>query len=255
MKSFKNDRYYLLKSFLLNSVFFGILNFILFFYFSSKLSFSYSILAFPLILLGLIAGLVSATAFHNASHYNIKPRFLNWIIGEFTASFSLEDMRCFRVGHMLHHKHSDDPELDPHPPGSLSFFQFIAVSRQKTISCISDQYYKYHGKTLSSERSVKAQIFVFHIAAAMKLVFWFLLFGTFGFLFFYLPTYLAYFFGFAHLNYISHKEEAGETVHNHNGSLFYKVMNVITSGGYYHKNHHQYPKLYNPSKVKIRVET
>jgi fatty acid desaturase len=252
MKSFKKDRNFLLKSFFLNALVFGTLNFCLAFYVKREQGINLSTLALPLILLGLIMGLISATAFHNASHYNIKPRLLNWIIGELTASFSLEDMRCFRVGHMLHHMHSDDPDLDPHPPGNLSFLEFIAVSRQKTITCIANQYYKFHGKSLSSERNVSAQIFVFHIAAVMKLIFWFLLFGPFGFLFFYIPTYLAYFFGFAHLNYISHKEEAGETVHNHNETLFYRVMNVLTSGGYYHKSHHQYPKLYNPRKARMR---
>lgn len=255
MNSFKKDRNHLMKYFILNSLIFGVLNIFLIklnaniFHFYFHFHFQSTLLF--LIPLGLITGLISATAFHNASHGNIKPRVLNNLIGELTASFSLEDIRCFRVGHMLHHMYVDDPELDPHPPRGLNFFQFIATSRQKTIGCITNFYYKLHGKNKSNELNVSAQIGIFHLAVLLKLSFWFLLFGPMGFLFFYLPSYLSYFFGFAHLNYISHLNEDHEgIIHNHNDSLFYQVMNVLTSGGYFHKNHHQSPGLYNPSKMK-----
>jgi stearoyl-CoA desaturase (delta-9 desaturase) len=247
---FKKDRNHLLKYFTLNTILFFALNILLLKTRSYDFHIHFNLISFVSIVSGLILGLVSATAFHNASHGNIKPRFLNALIGELTADFSLEDIRCFRVGHMLHHMHVDDPELDPHPPRGLTFFGFIASSRQKTIQCIANFYYKHHGKTKASERNVAAQIVVFHIKALLKLCFWFLLFGPTGFLFFYIPAYLSYFFGFAHLNYVSHQDEEGVAeIHNHNENTFYKMMNVLTSGGYYHKNHHLSPGLYNPSRL------
>lgn len=250
MNPFKRDPNYFLKYFSLNALGFGLLNVILFSTRAYEWQLSFNLIHLFLILTGLIFGLLSATAFHNASHGNIKPRLLNAIVGEFTASFSLEDFRCFKVGHMLHHMHVDDPELDPHPPRGLTFLEFIQKSRQKTIGCISSMYYKAHGKTLQSERNIRAQIVVFHIAAVLKLVFWFLLFGPVGFFFFYVPAFLSYFFGFAHLNYISHQDVDGKAeIHNHTEGLFYQVMNVLTSGGYYHKNHHSSPGLYNPGKL------
>lgn len=72
---------------------------------------------------------------------------------------------------------------------------------------------------------------------------------------------MSYFFGFAHLNYISHQpDDSGEVVvKNHDGTVFYKIMNIITSGGYYHKNHHLYPRFYNPKKANekyaLKVES
>ncbi len=249
MNGFKKDPYYLLKSFGVNIVLFSFL-ILLLLSFKPLVEVNFSVLSLLLIPLGLILGLVSATAFHNASHGNIKPRYLNRLIGELTASLSLEDLRCFRVGHMLHHIHTDDPLLDPHPPQGLKFFEFIVSSRRKTISCIENLYYKHHGKTVSSMKNVKFQIFFFHIAAVLKLVFWFYLFGPASFLLFFIPSYLAYFFGFAHLNYISHQEDRGDgTIYNHNDNLFFKGMNIVTSGGYFHKNHHACPGLYNPSKL------
>jgi fatty acid desaturase len=255
MNNLKKDRNHLIKYFILNTIVFGIINVLIIKLSPDLFRFHFRFSFLLLIPLGLIIGLVSATAFHNASHGNIKPRILNTLIGELTASFSLEDIRCFRVGHMLHHMHVDDPELDPHPPRGLSFFQFIATSRQKTISCITNFYYKLHGKNKSSELNVVSQIAIFHLAVLMKLLFWFLILGPAGFIFFYIPSYLSYFFGFAHLNYVSHLEHDNDegSIHNHNESLFYQVMNVLTSGGYFHKNHHLSPGLYNPGKLMIKI--
>lgn len=249
MNGFKKDPNYLLKSFGVNIFFFSSF-IILLMVFKPLVIENFSNIYLLLIPFGLIFGLVSATAFHNASHGNIKPRYLNRFIGELTASLSLEDLRCFRVGHMLHHIHTDDPLLDPHPPQGLKFFEFIISSRKKTISCIENLYYKHHGKNAFSIKNVKLQIFLFHIAAVLKLGFWLYLFGPVTFLFFFIPSYLAYFFGFAHLNYISHQEDHGDgTIYNHNENLFFKGMNIVTSGGYFHKNHHASPGLYNPSKL------
>jgi hypothetical protein len=57
------------------------------------------------------------------------------------------------------------------------------------------------------------------------------------------------------LNYVSHLEHDNDegSIHNHNESLFYQVMNVLTSGGYFHKNHHLSPGLYNPGKLMIKI--
>ncbi len=249
MNGFKKNPHYLLKSFSVNIFLFGLFVFVMM-TFKPLVFEKFSILLLLLIPFGLILGLVSATAFHNASHGNIKPRFLNRIIGELTAALFLEDLRCFRVGHMLHHIHTDDPLLDPHPPQGLKFFEFILSSRKKTISCIENLYYKHHLKTALSMKNVRLQILFFHIAAVLKLVFWLYLFGPVTFLFFFIPSYLAYFFGFAHLNYISHQEDYGDgSIYNHNENFFYQFMNVVTSGGYFHKNHHASPGLYNPSKL------
>ena len=254
MNHFKSDPNYFLKYFTLNFLCFATADALMVWVipnaFNFRLNSSYLLVLIPL---GVIVGFMSATAFHNASHGNINPRWLNTLVGELTASFSLDDIRSFRVGHLLHHVHADDPELDPHPPKGLSFLRFIWTSRRRTIDCIAQFYFRHHGSDSKSELNVKAQIRIYHLAAFAKLFFWFLLFGPAVFVLFFVPAYLSFFLGFAHLNYISHLVETDDGhVRNHHGTPFYAVMNLITSGGYYHKNHHLAPGLYNPSKLRSR---
>jgi stearoyl-CoA desaturase (delta-9 desaturase) len=87
----------------------------------------------------------------------------------------------------------------------------------------------------------------------VKLVFWFLLFGPTGFVFFFIPSFISYFLGFGHLNYISHlpDQDGHIRIKDHRDGWYYKVMNVITSGGYFHKSHHEKPWLYNPSRQQL----
>ena len=255
LNKFSKDPNYLIRYFLLNLGIFTLLNFSLVSFELSFLHFSWNLGLLLIIPIALVLGLVSATAFHNASHGNIKPRILNSLIGELTANLSLEDLRCFTVGHMLHHKHTDHPTLDPHPPQRMTFLQFILNSRQSTIAVISQFYFKKHGVAAAQKRNVKLQIGIYHLLSLSKLAFWFLLFGWLGFLLLYLPSFLSYFFGFAHLNYISHQpDQSGEvTIHDRDGKLFYRLMNMLTAGGYYHKSHHLYPGFYNPSKARPKI--
>jgi len=249
MNFYKKDPHYFLKYFIVNAIVFSVLSAVL--YNLKNLEYNHNWLYLCLIPLGVLFGLVMATVFHNTSHGNIKPKILNDLIGEFAGAYTLEGMRNFKVGHMLHHIHTDDDELDPHPPKGLTFLQFILTSRNRTIEILVSYYFKFHGKTAKSKANIVAQLVIYHIGFFAKITFWLYLLGLPLFLFFFIPSYLAYFFGFAHLNYISHQEDdSGEVVvKNHYKGAFYKVMNIITSGGYYHKNHHLYPRYYNPSKV------
>lgn len=251
MNFYRKDPNYFLSYFLMNIAVFAPLCGVLFLLRSDLLSFPMTYLDLLLLPAGIIFGLIVATAFHNASHGNVGPHWFNTLVGEFCGAYTLDGMRNFRVGHMLHHIHADDPKFDPHPPHGLSFFEFIKTSKDRTIEVLINCYFKYHGETDASRKNIERQILTYKIGVVLKIVFWFLLFGPVGFVLFFIPSYLSYFLGFAHLNYISHQpDETGEVVvKNHDGTLFFKIMNVITSGGYYHKNHHLYPRFYNPKKV------
>ncbi|PIK15560.1 fatty acid desaturase [Halobacteriovorax sp. JY17] len=251
MNKYRKDRNYFLNYFNANILVFGLLNIFLILFKKGLFENNFAIEFLFVIPLGLVFGLVIATAFHNASHGNIKPRVLNTIIGEFCGAFTLDGMRNFKVGHMLHHIHADDLELDPHPPHGLTFFEFIKLSKDRTIQVLIKEYYKHHGETEESKSNIKLQILSYKVGVALKILFWFALFGPALFVTFYIPSFMSYFFGFAHLNYISHgNDEEGEgEILNHDGGVFFSVMNMLTSGGYYHKNHHKYPGLYNPSRL------
>jgi stearoyl-CoA desaturase (delta-9 desaturase) len=250
MNGFKKDKNYFLNYFTINAVLFVILDIV----FMSRLwtSFEYSNYLLILIPMSLCFGLIMATAFHNTSHQNIRPFWLNTLVGEFCGFYTLIGMRPFRVGHMLHHMHTDDPEHDPHPPKGLSFTQFIMKSHKRTIDILKLKYKSYHGDTKSTALNLRAQEIVYQIGFLAKLLFIYLSFGPTLFIFIYIPSYLAYFFGFAHLNYVSHlPDDDGVTrIKDHADGPFYIIMNVLTSGGYFHKSHHLYPKRYNPSISK-----
>jgi stearoyl-CoA desaturase (delta-9 desaturase) len=253
MNKYKKDRNYFLNYFIANAVLFLLLNIALIALKADVFAIHFSLVHLTLVPIGLIFGLIVATAFHNTSHGNIRPRILNTIIGELCGAIALDGMRNFRVGHMLHHMHSHDIDKDPHPPHGLTFFEFIRTSKDRTIEVLIDEYYKHHGDTPTSRKNISNQLLIYKIGFVLKLVFWFLLFGPVGFILFYTPTFLSYFFGFAHLNYISHglDEDGEEVMFNHDGGVFYTIMNFFTSGGYYHKNHHKYPGLYNPKKLHL----
>lgn len=253
MNRFLKDRNYFLNYFLINIAVFGVLCIGLIIIRDDFLTYKFDLYHLFMIPFGLVFGLIVATAFHNTSHGNIRPRFLNTIVGEFCGAIALDGMRNFRVGHMLHHKYSDDPLKDPHPPHGLSFIEFIRVSKKRTIEVLISEYYRKFGDNSKSRRNIKWQLLSYKIGFFLKISFWFLLLGPIGFLFFYVPTFSSYFFGFAHLNYISHDldDNGNEVMFNNDGGVFYTIMNFLTSGGYYHKNHHRYPGLYNPKRVDL----
>ena len=175
MNFYKKDSNYFLSYFINNSIFFGLgsLSLIL----TKDFSFSFQVEYLLLLPLALVFGLVVATAFHNASHGNIRPRFLNTFIGEFCGAWTLDGMRNFRVGHMLHHIHSDDPEEDPHPPLGLSFLEFIKTSKDRTITILIKHYYKNHGEDEKSQKNIRMQILSYKISVLLKIIFWFCLLG------------------------------------------------------------------------------
>ena len=248
MKNYRKDRHYFLKYFAANAVVFTLLCLLLWRFMPVR-PLHVSPWMLVLVPAGVLFGLVVSTAFHNASHGNIKPRWLNTAISELAGAYTLEGMRNFRVGHALHHRHSDDPRLDPHPPAGQSFGYFLLTSRGRTIACLKTLYYESHGDTIASRRNIALQLVTFHVSLVAKVCFWWLLMGGAVFTLFFLPSYLAYFLGFGHLNWISHlSDDDGKVrIKNHDGTLYYRVMNIITSGGYYHASHHKRPWLYNPS--------
>ena len=81
---------------------------------------------------------------------------------------------------------------------------------------------------------------------------WYMILGPELFISLYLPALLVYSLAFAHVNYITHiTDEQGETVIiNKDDNFYYNFINYIGSGVYYHKNHHNHPKLMNPMFLK-----
>jgi len=70
-------------------------------------------------------------------------------------------------------------------------------------------------------------------------------------LFDYIPSYLSMTLFFAHFNYYTHRPRGKDSVEilNLNYNPFYKFLNFLSFGAYFHKNHHRKPSLFNPAGI------
>jgi fatty acid desaturase len=197
-----------------------------------------------------VFGIQVPVILHNAVHFNISPRWLNELIGELCGFFVLFGMAPFRISHVMHHAHADT-ELDTHPPMGKSFAHFLATTQLNTIRVIAGQYFERHGHSRKTHTIMAGQMVFYYLGLVMRLGTWFILLGPTYFVAFYLPAYITNLVVFAHINFATHQTlPSGEVIIvNLNHNLYYRVVNALSAGAYFHKNHHLRPKLYNPSKL------
>jgi fatty acid desaturase len=200
-----------------------------------------------------VFGIQVPVVLHNAVHSNIKNKTLNEIAGEVTGFFVLFGMAPFRISHILHHAHADDVELDPHPPRGKSFAHFLATTQLNTIRVISNLYFNIHGRNAKTYSIMATQMGFYYVGLVSRAAIWFMILGPTMFVAFYIPAFMTNLVVFAHINFATHKTlPTGEiVVVNLNHNLYYKTLNVLSSGAYFHKNHHDRPKLYNPMKMAM----
>lgn len=206
-----------------------------------------------LVPLGIYMGGLSAVFIHNATHDSFRPRWLNAVCGELAGVHQLWGFLGWKLIHLVHHHYSDDEAMDPHPPKDLSYWQFTRIMFLHSSAKISERYREHWGMTPRTLRLQKSIGAVLAALAAFNLLFWFLLLGPAGFVWFYLPSYVTNHLLFSHINYYAHpKEEDGATAPgNLNGNLYYKLANAFWFGIYFHGNHHRRPQLFNPRKMVL----
>lgn len=253
MNKFKKDKFYLLRYSIQHSVVFLLLSLLLVVTKGIDLSFSFETKDFIYILSGLLLCGLPSGLLHNCAHRNVGPIWFNDLVGEFLGTVMLYGYRGFSLGHMFHHKYPDNPMYDPHPPRGYSFLRFVIAPIEATLIIIERAYFENFGKNESTIRNISLSRLFFNLSIFTKLSFWFLLFGAKIFILFYLVLYISNIFVFAHINYATHIEnENGDSeIININSNLYYKVVNKISLGGYYHKSHHLRPRAFNPSKVNL----
>lgn len=187
--------------------------------------------------------------FHSASHSSIRPRWLRRILGEFIGLWQLASFPLWTIIHVLHHKHADDPILDPHPPMGRSYWKFLFEMRQNVSTVLANYYFSLWGKNKESLRNLKELGAESMTATLLQVVFWYLLLGPYIFTFFFAFAVVFKMMHYAWFNYVTHvymKDGASIIDLNHG---FYKVINFVAFGLYYHKSHHLQPSLFNPSKL------
>lgn len=199
----------------------------------------------------IIWGLVLSSLLHNSSHDNIKFSVLNRVVGIFAGAWVLYGLSNFVMIHTLHHKYSDQ-DLDPVNPMGMSFLVFLSAPMRYMIKTAKKYLFQVHGNKENYTMIMNAQSIIFHANLILKLAMWYLLFGKILFVTFFLVSLLTNYFIFAHINYICHRVDVNGSVEvvNLDHNLYYKIANLFTMGGYYHKNHHLNLRIFNPKNLK-----
>ena len=203
-----------------------------------------------------IAGL-SAVWMHNASHGSFKNKYVNAACGYIAGIHQLWGFMGWKLIHLFHHMYSDQVDMDTHPPKGMTFWQFARSMFLYSSASISKRYREQWGHGLKTRVMHKTVLVVFLAMAASNLLFWYLLLGPEGFLFFYIPSYVANYLVYVDINYSAHPADpaTGDTAAaNLNETLYHKLANKLWFGIYFHGNHHRKPMLFNPRHMPVRTD-
>ena len=251
-KTFRKDPYFFFKYFFAHMVvLLGVFAWVYHVRHPFSETISFQAFHFALIPLAILAGVQVPALLHNAVHFNIKPRWLNEVLGEVCGFFVLFGLGPFRISHFLHHAFADT-KFDPHPPEGHSFFHFLTTTQLNTIVVIARKYIDLHGNTKKSWAILVSEMGFYYVGLVTRLLLWFWILGPTLFIVTFVPAYVTNVLIFAHINFATHKTLADGTVEivNLNETLYHKTVNLLGSGVYFHRNHHKYPHLYNPAKLK-----
>ncbi len=248
--SFRQDRYFFLKYFSLQLVIFLGL-FALVYSLRGPLDWSLYTPYWPVLLpLAFVAGIKIPVVLHNAVHENFQPRRRNEVIGEVAGAFVLFGMAPFRISHILHHAHADS-EMDPHPPNGRSFAMFLLTTQLNSIRVIRRKFLDYHGERFSSHAILIGEMGIYYLGILARVAFWVWLLGPALFVTFFVPAWLTNLLVFAHINFATHKTMPDGSVEmlNLNGNGYYRLVNFLGDGAYFHANHHRWQKRINPMRA------
>lgn len=191
------------------------------------------------------------TAFlHNASHGSFKPKWLNRPLGEVVGVMQLSGFTQWKLVHIIHHMHSDDPQLDPHPPLNKNYWTFARGMRESAINAYVNFFFKTHGQGDESLKALKQFSHAAKLDQSARVLFWLLLLGPQLFTFLFLSSIVFKMFHYAWFNYSTHRPaKEGAEIKNLD-RLLYRFINTIAFGLYYHKNHHLVPTVFDPRTLE-----
>lgn len=203
-----------------------------------------------LVPLALYCALIATAYIHGAAHDSLRPRWLRRPIGELCGLFHLVGFPDWTIVHFVHHRHADDPENDPHPPAGLTYWQFLNGVKTSIFRVLGQRYFASFGDSKAAARAWKTLPLFAMVTQVLKMNFWFLLLGPQAFTFFFLTSIVAKNLHYAFFNYSTHvpsNNQPGEMVIiNLDHNAFFKVVNALSHGLYFHKNHHERPNVLNP---------
>lgn len=248
----ETDKNFLLNLYIKEAVIYSVINIILF-KFYPLVRINLNTFGPIVFIFAIMWGFIISSLLHNTSHENIKNKLLNRVVGEFVGAWVMYGYKNFVFIHLLHHRYSDK-EHDPVNPKGMSFLTFLSAPMRYMIKTGKDFLQSKHGHHKDFDRIMTKVDIVFHTTLFLRVAMWYLLLQPKLFFLFYVPSLLANIFIFAHINYACHRnlENGDVEVVNLNHNLYYKVANFLTTGGYFHKNHHLNQNLFNPKYLNTQ---
>jgi fatty acid desaturase len=198
---------------------------------------------------GIYFGMIAVQLIHNCAHRSFRPAWINRPLGELLAIHLLSGFPGFVILHLSHHQHADHPELDPHPNGDLGFWEYFFSIKRKLKGFFRATYFRQWGQESGAARSWTSTQRLLRLNRFLRASLLLLVAGPVVFTLFFLPSFLANHLTFAHINYFTHQKQPDgsvKIVNLHSGA--YRLLNILMLGGYSHRNHHDAPQVFNPSR-------
>lgn len=200
-------------------------------------------------LLPLVAvpvGWRAASLLHNAGHGNFGAVWLNRLVGEGVANYLGYGFTNFVLIHALHHAYSDEDD-DPVSPRGKSFSAFLVSPLRDATRTARAHLRDRHGAR-HTPLHWHAETVLFHVLLLLRAACWFVWLGPEVFLTFYVPSVMSNVAILAHINFVCHRDRPDGTVElvDLTDTLYYRLANFVTTGGYHHRSHHLHPRLFDP---------
>lgn len=207
-----------------------------------------SIPSLALVPAGILAGTVSAAMMHNAAHGNFRYDWQNRFWGELCGLFQLTGFVGWCISHFIHHAAPDNPNKDAHPPGDMTFRGYVNAMGQMMKASLTERYFEAFGSTPGASVAWSMINALLPLVRYFRVAFIFLLLGPSVFVLLYVPFKMTNTLIYADFNYRTHRPtgDGGFEILNLNHNLWYKLLNAISFGSYFHKNHHRKANVFNP---------
>lgn len=192
-------------------------------------------------------GCFSAALMHQAAHQNFKHHWQNKLVGELCSLHQLIGFLGWKIPHIVHHKKADLPDQDPHAPGDLGFFRYARRMKRDIVTCLKNCYLDTFAD--DQARGIWKSTLLLLIANRIaKTYFWYVLLGPVWFLFIFVTSYVSQLLFYIHFNWSTHRPNRTGTIEiiNIKDGLYFKVMNKLFWGIFYHGNHHEFPDRFDP---------
>ena len=206
-----------------------------------------------LVVLAMLVGVYSASFMHHASHGHFRYRLLNRAIGELCALHQLIGFWGWKIPHIAHHLNADVEGKDPHAPAGMGFLEYSKKIKSDVLHSLKRAYCDTFPND-NAELYWKCSFALIWTNRIVRVIFWYALLGVENFILFFVISYLVQLTFYVHFNWVTHEksESGGNLIRDLDGRLYYRIINKMMWGMFYHGAHHEFPSLMDPRNASAR---